>query len=184
MRCLKTSSFTGKRYPSFLNYPQAGLAVTNHKWRQSLYPALKKPFLNSRQLKLWNVSGRLKWLCAKNTDTKQDKNSLGTSIWRLLWWPSGKESACQVGDVGLIPGSGWSTAEGNDNPLQYSCLENPMDREAWWTTVHVSQRVRHDWETNNNSRWTLLISHGHNLLSLPLPHLAPPFPITTLRCSL
>ena len=34
--------------------------------------------------------------------------------------------------------------EGNGNPLQYSCLENPMDRGAWWATVHGSQRVRHD----------------------------------------
>ena len=48
----------------------------------------------------------------------------------------GKESACNVVDRGLIPGSGRSPGEGNGNPLQYSCLENPMDREAWWATVH------------------------------------------------
>ena len=47
-----------------------------------------------------------------------------------------KESACNVGDMGLIPGLGRSPAEGNGNPLQYSCLENYMDRGAWWTTVH------------------------------------------------
>ena len=47
----------------------------------------------------------------------------------------GKESACQVGDVGLIPGSGRSPGEGNGNPLQYSCLENPIDRGAWRATV-------------------------------------------------
>ena len=40
------------------------------------------------------------------------------------------------GDVGLIPGSGKSPGVGNDNPLQYSCLENSMEREAWWATVH------------------------------------------------
>ena len=45
-------------------------------------------------------------------------------------------SACNVGDLGLIPGSGRSTGEGNGNPLQYSCLENPMDGGAWWATVH------------------------------------------------
>ena len=39
-------------------------------------------------------------------------------------------------DVGSISGSGRSPGVGNSNPLQYSCLENPMDREAWWTTVH------------------------------------------------
>ena len=47
-----------------------------------------------------------------------------------------KESACSEGDPGSIPGSGRSPAEGNGNPLQYSCLENPMDKGACWTTVH------------------------------------------------
>ena len=46
----------------------------------------------------------------------------------LPWWLSGKESACNAGDVGLIPGLETSPGEGNGNPLQYSCLENPMDR--------------------------------------------------------
>ena len=44
-------------------------------------------------------------------------------------------SAYNVGDLGSIPGSGRSPGEGNDNPLQYSCLENPMDQGAWWATV-------------------------------------------------
>jgi len=48
----------------------------------------------------------------------------------------GKESACNAGDLGLIPGSGRSPGEGNGNLLQYSCLENPMDRGAWQATVH------------------------------------------------
>ena len=48
----------------------------------------------------------------------------------------GKESACNAGDQGLIPGSGRSPREGNGNPLQYSCLENPVDRGAWSATVH------------------------------------------------
>ena len=47
-----------------------------------------------------------------------------------------KASACNVGDLGLIPGSGRSPGEGNGNPLQYSCLENPMDGGAWWAIVH------------------------------------------------
>ena len=49
---------------------------------------------------------------------------------------AGKESACNVGDVGLIPGLGRSPGEGNGNPLQCSCLENSMDRGAWQATVH------------------------------------------------
>ena len=54
----------------------------------------------------------------------------------LLWWLGGKESACNAGDLGSIPGLGRSPGEGNANPLQYSYLENPMDRGAWWATVH------------------------------------------------
>ena len=51
-------------------------------------------------------------------------------------WLSSKESACKAGDPGLIPGSGRFPREGNGNPLQYSCLENPMDRGPWQATVH------------------------------------------------
>ena len=54
-----------------------------------------------------------------------------------------KESACNARYLGLIPGSGRSPGEGNGNPLQYSCLENPMDGGAWRATVHVVTRVRH-----------------------------------------
>ena len=58
-------------------------------------------------------------------------------------FPGGSEvkaSACNAGDPGSIPGLGRSTGEGNGNPLQYSCLENPMDGGAWWATVYgVSQ---------------------------------------------
>ena len=46
----------------------------------------------------------------------------------------GKESVCNTGEPGLISGSKRSSEEGNDNPLQYSCLGNPMDRGAWWAT--------------------------------------------------
>ena len=48
----------------------------------------------------------------------------------------GKASACNVGDLGLIPGSGRSPGERNGNPLQYSSLRNTMDKGAWWATVH------------------------------------------------
>ena len=54
---------------------------------------------------------------------------------------SGKESTCQAGDLGLIPGSGRSPGEGNGNPLQYSCLGNPMDRGAWRAPVHGGKGV-------------------------------------------
>ena len=64
--------------------------------------------------------------------------------WASLRAPFGKDYAYNVGDLGLFPGSGRSPGEGNGHPLQYSCLENPMDRGAWWTTVHVVTRVGHD----------------------------------------
>ena len=48
----------------------------------------------------------------------------------------GKEYTCNAGDLGLIPELERSPGEGNGNPLQYSCLENPMDRGAWQATVH------------------------------------------------
>ena len=52
----------------------------------------------------------------------------------------GKESACNVGDPGLIPGSGRCPGEGNGSSLQYSCLRNPMDREAWQASVHEAAK--------------------------------------------
>ena len=58
-----------------------------------------------------------------------------------------KESACNAGDPDLIPGSGRFPGEGNGNPLQYSCLDNPMDRGAWQAIVHGVERVGHDLAT-------------------------------------
>ena len=64
----------------------------------------------------------------------------------LLLGLAGKESACNVRDMGSISGLGRSPGEGNSHPLQYSGLENSMDRGAWQATVHgvESQRVGHD----------------------------------------
>ena len=59
----------------------------------------------------------------------------------------GKASVYNAGDLGSIPGSRRSPGEGNGNPLQYSCLENPMDRGAWWATVrgvaelHMTEQI-------------------------------------------
>ena len=71
----------------------------------------------------------------------------------LPQWLTGKEFACNAedaGDGGSIPRSGRSPGEGKGNPLQYSCLENPMDARAWWVMVH--------WVTTS---WTLLSTHTH-----------------------
>ena len=64
------------------------------------------------------------------------------------WCSDGKEFACNAGDPGSIPASGRSPGEGNGIPLQYSCLEIPMDRGAWQATVMGPQIVRHYRVTN------------------------------------
>ena len=61
-----------------------------------------------------------------------------------------KVSACNAGDPGSIPGLGQSPGEGNGYPLQYSCLENPMDRGAWWATVH---EVTQSWILSNEAQY-------------------------------
>ena len=63
----------------------------------------------------------------------------------------GKGSACNAGDLGLTPGSGRSPGKGNGNQLQYSCLENFMDRGAWWAAVMGLQRVGQDQAINTQT---------------------------------
>ena len=58
-----------------------------------------------------------------------------------------KNLPANAGDLGSVPGLGSLPGEGNGNPLQYSCLGNPMDRGAWWAIVHGVARVRHDLAT-------------------------------------
>ena len=58
----------------------------------------------------------------------------------------GKKSVCNAGDPGSIPGLGGFPREGKGNPLHHSYPENPVDRGAWWVTVHGVTRVRHDLE--------------------------------------
>ena len=73
------------------------------------------------------------------TDDRISEQGYLTGIINTLGFPGGPEvkaSACNVGDLGSIPGLGRSPGEGNGNPLQYSCLENPMDGGAWWATIH------------------------------------------------
>ena len=97
-----------------------------------------------------------KWLVTEHLQTQYvQNNSVSFSLILLLclsspfpyWQPlipasyfphgsASKESGCSAGDPGSIPGLGRSPGEGNGNLLQYSCLENPMDRGAWWATVH------------------------------------------------
>ena len=119
-------------------------------------PAWRIPWTEELQCVGSQRAGMTKWLTF--TFKLKQTTELGwthltscwfTSLWIFLWgscsflglpwWLRGKESACSAGatgDMGLILGSGRSPGGGHGNPLQYSCLENPMDREAWWATVH------------------------------------------------
>ena len=75
----------------------------------------------------------------------------------------GKESACNAGDFGSIHGLGRSAGEENGNPLQYSCLENSLDRGAWWATVHGVAKNRT--QLSNFHIWKLSV---HMLLKASL----------------
>ena len=71
-----------------------------------------------------------------------------------------KASACNVGDLGQIPGSGRSPGEGNGNSLQYSCLENPMDGAAWWAPVHGVAKSRTGLSNFTSLKGTFLAKMG------------------------
>ena len=74
-------------------------------------------------------------------------------------------NAGDIRDVGSIPGLGRSPGEGNGNPLQYSCLENPMDRGAWWATVHRTAKSRTQLE-QLSTRTQLKFIHSHSCVVL------------------
>ena len=88
----------------------------------------------------------------------------------------GKSFSCNVGDPGLIPGSGRSPGEGNGSPLQYSCLENPIGRGDRQAAVHRIARVRHDLATTPpppHSSWGFPSSSDRILLRFRRPRFDP-----------
>ena len=77
------------------------------------------------------------WVPSLGQEDPLERDRLPTPI--FLGFPggsAGKESACVVGDLGLIPGWERSPGGGKWQPTKYSCLENSMDRGAWWATIH------------------------------------------------
>ena len=88
------------------------------------------PFWINSHHQTWIINREMVWLCLfpLYSSTSQSQDHPGGS--------DGKESACNAGDPGSIPGLGRSTGEGNGNTLQYSCSENAKDRGDWWATIH------------------------------------------------
>ena len=104
------------------------------------------------KLHLWYLTQYFKhYMLILYLNLEKESDSLFRD-WTVLiyeWYPlgfpggsDGKASAYNAGDPGSIPGLGRSSGEGNGNPLQYSCLENPMDRGPWWAIVHGVTKSR------------------------------------------
>ena len=113
----------------------------------SSYPSSTNPFsLNKEARDLKKVFQLSHPKSESSSWEKRVDKPTGDSLFFFVSWfseylsfPGGsdsKESACHAGDLGLIPGLGRSPGEGNSTPLQYSRLENSMDRGAWWAIVH------------------------------------------------
>ena len=106
----------------------------NHRWKSVLDKELGLPkSISTTLMRLWE--GRLK--------VKEMYEVFGDFPYSSIR----KVSACNAEDLGSIPGSGRSPGEEHGNPLQYSCLENPIDRGAWRAIAHEVTRVRHDLAT-------------------------------------
>ena len=109
----------------------------------------KKTFSQLDNVKVMGICCHMSWLCNSlepfSDEIMDEKEFLKYQtvfqykVIFIMGFPGGsvvKNPHTKAGDMGLIPESGRSPGEGNDNPLQYSCLGNPMDRGAWWATVH------------------------------------------------
>ena len=104
----------------------------------------------------------------KGGKLRPQKRKVEQLLVRRPRWLRGEEPACNVGDMGLIPGLGWFPGEGNGNPLQYSYLENPMDRGTWQATYSPwgLKRVGHDLATKQQQLlvhqrfWSMELRHS------------------------
>ena len=133
-------------------------------------PRLLYPFICRWTFRLLPCLGYCKQCCNEHWATWM----LSNSSQAVLVVKNLPANAGDIRDMGSIPGFGISPGEGHGNPLQYSCLENPMDRGAWWVTVHGSQRVgyscsglaRHSMLSNCMPRSGVAGSYGSSIFSL------------------
>ena len=132
--------FSRQEYWSGLPFPSSG-DLPN--------PGIKprSPALQAISL-LYELPGKL-WASSRSSFLHSgQQRRINRRVFKTVGFPGGsdgKASACNVGDPVSIPGSGRSPGEGNGNPFQHSCLENSMDRGAWWATVHGVAKSRTQW---------------------------------------
>ena len=121
MRFPRQESWSGLPFPSPRGLPDPGI--------EPVSPVLAGGFFTAEPpgKSIWVVTGQWFWTEREERFYTYPRNFPGGS--------DAKESACSAGDIGLIPGLGRSPVKGNAYPFQYSCLENPMDRGAWWATT-------------------------------------------------
>ena len=100
--------------------------------------------IDAFELWCWRRLLRVPWTAKRSNQSILKEISPGISLEGMMLK---LKLQCNVGDLGLIPGSGRFPGEGNGDPVQYSCLGNPMDRGAWWATVH---RVAKSWTQLSN----------------------------------
>ena len=114
-------------------------SVIHSNNRECMSPTVYQVGLGIEALNWYRTKHSLSWLETSTGRGEKRKIPVSLSCHLINKWHSGSEvkaSACKAGDLGSVPGSGRSPGEGNSNPLQYSCLKNPMDGGAWWATVH------------------------------------------------
>ena len=113
--------------------------------------------LVTENIQQWPWVSIREWLARTVSSSPQHLVSPYYTMHGLPRWLSCKESTCQAGETGSTPGLGRSSGEENGNPLQYSCLRNPMDRGAWQDTVHGwgHERVGHDQATKPQQIYTM-----------------------------
>ena len=126
----------------------------------------KKTFYQLDTVKVMGICCHMSWLCNSlepfSDEIMDEKEFLKYQtvfqykVIFIMGFPGGsvvKNPPTKAGDMGLIPGSGRSPGEGNNNPLQYSCLGNPMDRGARWATVHgVTKESDTTQQLNSNNK--------------------------------